>query len=285
LNKNKKNHLSRYFSNRNKAKAINVVSTSSSNEETKRFSTKNLIIGKNVNITFECDWDCVFFEDGYINFKYQHNYFTRRNNESRKYLNYIKGIYHFRSVPKLIITVEDGVVLKIDNEASLFFYINFFKATHCKFTDSDDFPFSFSVLRKYTNGFYKKNMPYVFTTDALRYLCELSYSNLPIIPVGETVVNKRGHKEIQMSFLFPLKNDKGLFIVWESIYHSKASYIFSIKIYNSEELYPILLYITGARKNKRFTLINSIPLQKNLQYKKRLFHTDLESWKLELRNL
>lgn len=85
-----------------------------------------------------------------------------------------------------------------------------------------------------------------------------------------------------MSFIFPIKIKKGFLIIWESTFHFKASYIFSINSYDDSELQPIYNFIAGPLMNKRLTLINSKSIQKNINFKKRISHKGFDYWLLTI---
>jgi hypothetical protein len=99
--------------------------------------------------------------------------------------------------------------------------------------------------------------------------------DLPIIPVGEAIINSSGLKVVHNSFLFPMKSKTGYSIVWESIEEAKASYIFSLNTFADKDIQTLFDYIAGDKPNKRWTLINSKSLQDRLKMKNRIFHTDL----------
>ena len=62
--------------------------------------------------------------------------------------------------------------------------------------------FDISNLKKYTNTYYKKHIPFAFTTESLKFLCEICDETFPIIPMPELVINSGKSKVIHNSFLF-----------------------------------------------------------------------------------
>ena len=128
-------------------------------------------------------------------------------------------------------------------------------------------------------------MPFAFSTYTLKKLCEYSDPSLPIIPVAEAVINSSGGKTIHNSFLFPLRSYYGIYLIWESVEESKASYVFKLKDFGEDELQVLFDYIAGETPNKRWALINSRQLQQQLSMKARIMHKDLKQWELEIQSL
>lgn len=236
-------------------------------------------------ITFDAEWENVGFADGFITIKHNGHWYRKDIPQSKKYLNEIKHFYKFHNVPKLKIILSGSIVKSIENQEVLFYHIDFLNIAASNFGFITLNPFRLKNWKKYTKQHYKTNLPFLFHTHTLKKLCEYCDPNLPIIPVGETVINSSGTKTIHNSFLFPIKTKVGHSIVWESIEEAKASYVFSINSFADTDVQILFDYIAGDTTNKRWTLINSKSLQVKLKMKCRLLHTDLSSWDNEIRKL
>jgi len=235
--------------------------------------------------TFDAEWENVGFADGYITIKYNGHWYCKEIAQSKKYLNEIKHFYKFHNVPKLKIIISGSVIKTIENQEVLFYHIDFLHIAASNFGFITLSPFLLENWKKYTKQHYKKNLSFLFHTYTLKKLCEYCDSNLPIIPVGETVINSIGSKTIHNSFLFPIKTKVGYFIVWESIEEAKASYIFILKSFSDKDVQILFEYIAGDTPNKRQNLINSKSLQVKLNMKCRVLHKDISTWDNEIRLL
>lgn len=233
---------------------------------------------------FEADWDQIFFLDYKIIIKYNEHSFEKHVPKSKKFINKIKDYYKFHNVPKLKVVVENSVV-RIENEEVLFYHIDFLNISAAGFGYFEVPKFNMKNWEKYTKSHYKTSLSYLFHTFTLRKLSQICDDDLPIIPVGEAVINSNGIKKIDNSFLFPIKSASGLLLVWESAEDGKASYVFSIKNYSSEVVQDLYDFIAGDTINKRLTLINSKLLQLRFKMKVRLLHSDLREWENSLSRL
>jgi len=236
-------------------------------------------------VTFDAEWENVGFADGFITIKHKGHWYRKYIIQSKKYLNEIKHFYKFHNVPKLRIILSGSTIKTIENQEVLFYHIDFLNIAASNFGFIKLSPFRLKNWKKYTKQYYKINLSFVFHTQTLKRLCEYCDPNLPIIPVGEAVINSSGSKTIHNSFLFPMKSKTGHSIVWESIEEAKASYIFSLNSFSDKDVQTLFDYIAGDTPNKRWTLINSKMLQERLKMKSRVVHTDLSSWDFEIRLL
>jgi hypothetical protein len=236
-------------------------------------------------ITFEAEWDNVGFADGFITIKHNGHWYRKDIVQSKKYLDEIKRFYKFHNIPKLKVILRDSIIYTIENQEVLFYHIDFLGIAAPNFGFIKLSPFRQKYWKKYTKQYYKVNLPFVFHTHTLKRLCEYCDPDLPIIPVGEAIINSSGLKVVHNSFLFPMKSKTGYSIVWESIEEAKASYIFSLNTFADKDIQTLFDYIAGDTPNKRWTLINSKSLQDRLKMKNRIFHTDLSLWDYEIRLL
>jgi len=250
-----------------------------------KFSPSYLTGFKTDTVSFEADWENVNFGDGFIIIKYNEQWYRRAIGQSKKYLNEIKHFYRFHGVPRLRVTINGSLITLIENQEVLFYHIDFFKIAASNFGFIESTPLVLENWKRYTKLYFKKSLPFAFHTYSLKRLCEYCARDLPIIPVGEVVINSNGLKTIQNSFLFPMKSKKGYSIVWESVEEGKASYIFSVGSFADKDLQFLFDYIAGETPNKRQTLINSKSLQGKLKMKNRIFHTDMLSWEDDIQLL
>jgi hypothetical protein len=234
--------------------------------------------------SFDVDWENVFFKDRKITINHNNQWYDKYVPESKKFLNEIKHYYKFHNVPRLKIIIENERV-NIQNEEVLFYHIDFLNITASNFGYLKLPKLNIDKWIKYNKQYYKSNLSFLLHTHTLKKLCEYSVPKLPIIPVGEAVINSNGTSTIHNSFLFPIKSKTGYFLIWESIEEGKASYVFSINSYSNKSIQNIFNYIAGDTHNKRSTLISSKDLQNKLNLKERILHTDLNSWEKEIRQL
>lgn len=238
---------------------------------------------------YSIPWNDVSFSDGHIHFKKGSRLFEPfQFQASRRSLNSVKQLYVFRNAPELRVRVSVNTVIEVMNINVLNYYIMFlsFKDT----IDTSHIPnvaFTISKYRNYDKHFYKKNLPDIFVTECMKYLCEQSLEKLPIIPVPEAVIDSKGSKQIHDSFLFPIAMNKlGITWIWESVLESKASYMFWTLINYEPIIQKTYDYLVGDRVNKRQTLIElGFAMQHDVGYRRRIFHTDLNIWKWEIDNL
>ena len=245
---------------------------------------KQLQNKSHTRVYFEADWETVFFENRKITIKHNNRWYDNFVPESKKFLNEIKHYCKFHNVPKLKVLIENERV-KIQNEEVLFYHIDFLNITASNFGYLKLSNFNIDKWSKYNKQYYKSNLSFLLHTHTLKKLCEYSVQELPIIPVGEAVISSNGSSTIHNSFLFPIKSETGFLLIWESIEEGKASYVFYTKSYSNKSIQNIFNYIAGDTHNKRSTLLSSKDLQNNLNMKKRILHTDLNSWEMEIRQL
>lgn len=234
---------------------------------------------------FYAEWENVKFANGFILIEHNGRSYRKEVPQSKKYLNEIKHYYKFHNIPKLKVIFSGSIIKDIENQEVLFFHIDFLSITASSFGLIKLSSFQLSKWTKYKKQYYKTNLPFVFHTYTLERLCEYCDPDLPIIPVGEVVINRSGSKTVHNSFLFPIKSKVGHSIVWESTEEAKASYVFSLNSFTDKEVQTIFNYIAGDTPNKRSTLINSKSLQDTLKMKNRVFHKDLTFWDYEIRQL
>lgn len=270
LIKRKKKNTKKLLQKVNKTKSSPIKQTALTKEES--------------ILKFNVDWENVFFEENKILLKHNNRWYQKYIPKCKKHLNKLKHYYKFHNVPKLKIKVKGEEVL-IENEEVLFYHIDFLNITASNFFDFKLPKLNIENWARYTKKHYKKHLPFLFHTYTLKKLCEYCDGGLPIIPVGEAVINSSGASTIHDSFLFPIKSKDGYVIVWESIEEGKASYVFSLKSYSNKDLQTVFNYIAGNTHNKRLSLLRSKELQHKLKMKERILHTDYSDWENNIKSL
>ena len=247
-------------------------------------STQNATLSRT---THSVEWDDIIFYEGSISVKYRGKWLENfKIKNATKSLNTIKAHYKFRNAPKLEIEVTDNKIIKVANVEVLFYYIELLENAGTKFFKNKFRPIPvFSKYKIYTKAYYKKHFPKIFQSDCFEFLCQYADDNLPIIPVPEIVINNsNGVTQIDDSFLFPFVSRKTIYLLWESVEESKATYLFqTLDIDFESQLQTIYDYLTGDKVNKRETLIRSLKMKKQLCLKTRVMHTDIGKWKEEVR--
>lgn len=228
----------------------------------------------NLELTF-LEWGDINFFDGYLEVKINNHYRKFRVEQSKRYFDKIKHYYSFKNVPKLEIVISGSEIKEIKNIEVLFYHIDFLTiAGHSFETES----FDIAKLKKYTKTYFKLHLPFVFTNDSIKFLCEICDENFPIIPIPELVINNNKTKVIHDSFLFKCGNK----LIWESLETSKASYLFEVENFdeNAQQLFD---YIANENNtNKRQSLIRSYELKRSLKFYNRLYHNAFFEWKNEI---
>ena len=221
------------------------------------------------------DWKNIIFRDGFIEIKINSHYEQIKIEESKQYLETIKFYYSFKNVPKLEIVISGTKIIEIRNIEVLFYHIDFLSIVgHTFETES----FEISKLKRYDKTYFLKFLPFAFTKNSLSFLCEICDENFPIIPMPELIIGRNETKVIQDSFLFKCNNK----LIWESIEHSKASYVFEFSSFD-EDAQRLLDYITNEKiTNKRQKLIRSYELKKELMFYNRIYHNNFYEWKIEI---
>ena len=225
------------------------------------------------NLKLICpEWKDIIFFDGYIEVKINQYYGKFHVGQSKRYLDNVKHYYSFKNVPKLEVVFSRGEIVEIKNIEILFYHINFLTITSQSF---ETVKFDISKLEKYTKTYFKTYIPFAFTTDSLKFLCEICDENFPIIPMPEFVIKSNKSKVIHDSFLFKC----GSKLIWESIEPSKATYVFEL-INFDKDAQQLFDYITNENNsNKRQNLIHNFELIRTLKLYDRIFHKEFSEWK------
>lgn len=243
--------------------------------ERKTISDRIPIIGSSCIELIFPEWGNISFFDEYVEIKINHHYRKFRVEQSRKYLDNIKHYYSFRNIPKLEVVVFGTEIKEIKNIEILFYHIDFLTIVGHSFETES---FEITKLKRYDKAYFLKFLPFVFTKNSLSFLCEICDENFPIIPMPELIIGRNETKVIQDSFLFKCNNK----LIWESIEHSKASYVFEFNNFD-EDAQRLFDYITHEKIiNKRQKLIHSYELKKELMFYKRIYHNNFYEWKNEI---
>ena len=251
------------------------LKTRISNKETWRLLCKN---SKIKNGTYNCTWHNIQFGEGYISVKIAENILNVPEKLCKKSYNFLKDRYIKTSTPNITINVIDGIG-GILNPEVLIYHIEFFKIT----LDFDFKNENTSLVLMQNRGISKDEfehiLPIYFRNKCFKYLCAICSSNQKIIPIGERIVGINGSEEIIESFLFPYKNRKQKYLIWESTFESRATYIFENDWNDYLALNRLCSFISGEIKNKREKLRNSPTLKNNLHLVKIIQHDDFNAWK------
>ncbi|WDF47524.1 hypothetical protein PQ459_03330 [Chryseobacterium sp. KACC 21268] len=221
------------------------------------------------------EWGNINFFDGCVEIKINQYYRKFIVEQSKRYLDKIKHYYSFKNVPKLEIVISGSEIQEIKNIEVLFYHIDYLTIVGHSFEMES---FDISKLKKYTRTYFQLNLPFVFTNDSIKFLCEICDENFPIIPIPELVINRNQSKAIHESFLFKCGNK----LIGESVESSKASYVFEVENFN-ENAQLLFDYIANENNTKkRQTLIRSYELKRSLKFYNRIYHNDFYEWKNEI---
>lgn len=244
--------------------------------EAKRREKKEIALflkSNDQNTLFEISWDKVTFKNEYIYIQVNKVAYKYYHKDSQESFNAFKGAFNLTNSPKIRAKVS-GKAIIILNESVLFYHFKILKQTNKQFSINYKSSNPMIFWKQYTKDYFEKNLSHLFITATLKKLFLLANPGQSIIPVAEVTKDIKGKIHCIDAFLFQISD----YIIWESTETSRATYIFRANRNIDETTQNIFDYISGNTLAKRDTLINSKDLQKELNFKVRIFHTDYSLW-------
>ncbi len=230
---------------------------------------------------YSVEWSKLKFGDGFIKVNILSHVLNLHSISSKEYLNNIKDKYIFSETPQIIVSIENGQG-RIVNENVLNYHISYFEVE--SLTNKGDIAKSFDLFK--TRGqnvrIFASQFPHYFKDKCFQYLCSRCVDDDKIFPLHERVIHSNQSEKICESFLFPFKGRFANYVIWESVYESRATYIFDFEITDFKAMRKLFVFLTGETINKRETLRSSKRLQENLHYLRMIPHADFKQWKWEL---
>ena len=120
----------------------------------------------------------------------------------------------------------------------------------------------------------------------INYLCKKQSSNYKVVPVREAVVHQDRLASQDDGFLFTIEQFGNLWIVWESVDVSKATYVFKTydKSYN-HDMQMIYNYIVSSQNNKRLTLQDQNTIRSMYKVAGSPWHTTFGEWQTRMNHI
>ncbi len=230
---------------------------------------------------YSVDWNKIKFGDGVITADIRGYKLSLNSISSRKYLNNIKDKYIFSETPRILILIENGQG-RLVNEQVLNYHIGYFEVAILTYRNDNVKSFELFKFRGQNVRFYASRFPHYFKDKCFQFLCSRCSDDDKIFPLHERVIHSNQTEKICESFLFPFKGRFSNYVVWESIYESRATYIFQFDIKDLKAMNKLFIFLTGETINKRETLRSSPRLQENLHYRRMIPHADFQQWKSEI---
>lgn len=227
------------------------------------------------------EWSKMKFGDGFISVNILGHVLSLHSMSSKEYLNNIKDKYIFSDTPQILVSIKNGQGLVV-NEHVLSYHIGYFEVA--RLTNSGFMERSFELFKIGGQNVkvFASQFPHYFKDKCFQFLCSRCSDDDKIFPIHERVIHSNQTEKICESFLFPFKGRFSNYVIWESIYESRATYIFQFDITDLKAMNKLFIFLTGETINKRETLRSSPRLQENLHYRRMIPHADFQQWKWEL---
>ena len=221
------------------------------------------------------------FGDGFISVDIRGYKLSLHSISSRNYLNNIKDKYIFSETPQILVSIENGQG-RVVNEHVLNYHISYFEVTMLTYRKDIAKSFELFTSRGQNVRIFVSQFPDYFKDKCFQFLCSRCSDDDKIFPLHERVIHSNQSEKICESFLFPFRIRTSNYVIWESIYESRATYIFHFDITDFKAMNKLFVFLTGETINKRETLRSSPKLQENLHFLRMIPHSDFQKWKWEL---
>lgn len=230
---------------------------------------------------YSVEWSKMKFGDGYISVNILGHLLSLHSMSSKEYLNNIKDKYIFSDTPQIIVSIKNGQG-RLVNEQVLNYHIGYFEVA--RLTNSGVMERSFELFKIGGQNvrIFASQFPHYFKDKCFQFLCSRCSDDDKIFPLHERVIHSNQTEKICESFLFPFKGRFSNYVIWESIYESRATYIFQCDITDLKAMNKLFVFLTGEKINKRETLRSSPRLQENLHFQRMIPHSDFQQWKWEI---
>lgn len=233
---------------------------------------------------YSIDWGKLKFGDGFIKVNILSHVLNLHSISSKDYLNNIKDKYIFSETPKIIVSIENGQG-RVVNEHVLNYHITYFEIENLNNRGNIAKSFELFKIRGQNVRIFASQFPHYFKDKCFQFLCFKCRDDDKIFPLHERVIHSNQSEKICESFLFPFKGRISNYVIWESVYESRATYIFDFEITDFLALKKLFIFLTGETINKRENLRSSPRLQENLHYLRMIPHADFKQWKWELERI
>ncbi|MBL7846235.1 MAG: hypothetical protein JNL40_02110 [Cyclobacteriaceae bacterium] len=244
-------------------------------------------IGK--TLTLECDWNCVIFQDGFIQvYVRPFKRWEKKIQESRRSFELIKPAFQRFNTEHLRLRVENNEIKDIEN-------IDDFKKTLLFLSIQNDVNQFFQLpdsrliasiggsLRRVTNkqiiDFYNLHNRGFY----MDYLCKKHDEYFKIVPVVETHSDHRSGILAEDGFIFTRRKGSSLFFVWESTLQNRATFIFrTTPTHHQVDLQRVFDFISSNRERKRSIIREASYKPNPLGAIGRVIHSNHPSWQVSM---
>lgn len=262
---------------------------------------KIMCIGPQINGNLYIPWENIIFKNGYLhiyhplfpNGEENHPALIVKEPNSREVMNKLK-VHFDKSLPQIRAYAEGAIVKRI---------IEYFNIEKCiKIMENtikvDNKP-PIKVKRKINHiqsnkpkelldKCEAKNIVKKFKSRYLDYLCACHSDEYKVICCIEKKINTSNSIEIEYSFIFTIKADRGyILLAYENVKDARCTYLIKVNERRWEETVNILFeFFSSNMKNKRENLARKfvelyIPYYAIL---KRVFHTDYYKWTQKIKH-
>ena len=233
-------------------------------------------------------WQYVLFRDGYMYITHPRLYSVNKSEHSYKYVcaksktafNYIKKSFTNKLAP-IVAIVERGFIIKVLNMGDLDICVNALeigKVPKIKLTSKKSKipqqPISLDDLRIRSAKEYK--------SDYIEYLADKQLIEKSIIYTRECRINTNGCEYLEDAFIF---QTSATTIIYENTLDDRSTLIFKTTGQDIEDVIEdIHAYFSSGIINKRDKIADNVLEldNENIVSIKRVYHTSLIEWKLEL---
>lgn len=255
-----------------------------------RFS--NIVTLKNTQQkSIEVDWQDVLFDDFMIRVKYSPHFSGPFHvSESRKSFKLLKNYILSLRLNPLKIHLKGNEIIAIENINQLH---NVVRILSIKSELIDNYRKEVTTnIRSVLDSIMGINTEFLIKlakaknedicVDHLARLQDRSFKPVPvfeIIPTGNTF-------NTEDTFIFTITRKNRIFLIWESTVNGRASYIFTSKENDYEDiLQSIYDYISSYQRTKRMKLRTKDNSASDLNYVTFITHNSFEKWKIKLNSI
>lgn len=224
-------------------------------------------------------WDNVIFEDFKIRLIHSNRiYGPIQLKDSKKSFEYLKPYFRKLNLKEIVCMVKGNEITEISNLEEIYEIIQVFnfKNIILNFSEYKTSDFQESI-NKLKNNVIISITDLTNKSEYLNYLINLNTINFKIIPLLEN-----NHSD-EDSFIFTIKNNNVIYLVWESCLEKKATYIFSTttKEY-TQTLIKIAKFILSEQTTRIDLRQNFIRENLNEIKSELIYHNNFKDWKGKL---
>lgn len=225
------------------------------------------------------NWDDVSFGDNVLIVCIEGRTYTKLKNGCRQSYNYIKPVIIKRLSP-LKLTIDDEQIInfinyeELENALVLLKFRNTFR-----YNGKDNHQMSFrEYIKNFSHILFHMFLPQD-RTSYLDFLCKIQSENYAVVPLIEKISRGDTYQE-EDAFLFTAATANFIYIIWENINTSRATYVFeSCPNKYMESLQKVFDFAASSNFYKRSKIHVDRQLRQELGLNKIINHTSFREWK------